>query len=132
MIFGLFKKAPKQALTRAQCLQATPRISGGVHLERTPAGEPVLLVERQVSEDSSRFGRKMFGKMGPRQLILDDLGTYVFGLIDGERTVREISSRFAEEHSLHPREAETSVTAFLNLLVQRNAITVVIPETETV
>lgn len=60
--------------------------------------------------------------MVPKKLQLDALGTEVWDLIDGRRSVRKIIQRFAETHRLHPREAEVSVTRFLRELGKRGLI----------
>ena len=57
-----------------------------------------------------------------RQLQLDELGTAVWDLLDGKRTVRHVISKFAKAYQLHPREAEVSVTQFLRDLGKRGII----------
>ena len=57
-----------------------------------------------------------------RKLQLDELGTAVWDLMDGNRTVRRIISEFAGTFQLHPREAEVSVTQFLRDLGKRGLI----------
>ena len=57
-----------------------------------------------------------------RKLQLDELGTAVWDLLDGKRTVRRIVSEFANTHQLHPKEAEVSVTQFLRDLGKRGII----------
>jgi hypothetical protein len=50
------------------------------------------------------------------------LGTEVWGLIDGNRSVRRIIEIFAETHQLQIREAEVAVSQFIRLLGQRGLI----------
>ena len=59
---------------------------------------------------------------GSRKLQLDNLGTEVWKMIDGKRTVRDIVDAFAETHQLESREAEMAVTQFLRTLGKRGLI----------
>jgi hypothetical protein len=58
----------------------------------------------------------------PKRLQLDTLGTAVWDMIDGRRTVSQIIQVFAEKYRLYPREAEVSVTRFLRELGKRGLI----------
>lgn len=57
-----------------------------------------------------------------RRVQLDEPGTEVLNLCDGQRTVEEIIERFAQEHRLSFREGQTAVTQFLRELVRRGII----------
>ncbi len=57
-----------------------------------------------------------------RPLQLDQLGTEVWELIDGNRSVRRIIERFAATHQLQIREAEVAVSQFIRMLGQRGVI----------
>jgi Coenzyme PQQ synthesis protein D (PqqD) len=61
-------------------------------------------------------------QIGSRKLQLDRLGTEVWKLIDGQRTVQEIVNAFAGSHQLETREAEMAVTQFLRDLGKRGVI----------
>ena len=61
-------------------------------------------------------------QIGSRKLQLDNLGTEVWKMIDGKRTVRDIVDAFAETHQLEDREAEMAVTQFLRDLGKRGLI----------
>lgn len=57
-----------------------------------------------------------------RTIELDELGTATWKLIDGDKSVEEITRRFAEQHSLLQRESELTVSAFINELGKRGII----------
>ena len=59
---------------------------------------------------------------GFRKLQLDNLGTEVWKMIDGKRTVQDIVVRFARIHQLGARESESAVTQFLRDLGKRGVI----------
>jgi hypothetical protein len=57
-----------------------------------------------------------------KKLQLDTMGTAVWDLVDGNRTVRRIVQIFAEAHRLDNKEAEVSVTSFIRELGQRGLL----------
>jgi len=59
---------------------------------------------------------------GSRKLQLDNLGTEVWKMIDGKRTVRDIVDAFSKVHQLESREAEVAVTQFLRDLGKRGLV----------
>jgi hypothetical protein len=60
-----------------------------------------------------------------RRVELDALGTSVLKLCEGRRTVEEIIEKFAADHKLSFREAQLSVTRFLEMLSQRGIVAIV-------
>ena len=65
-----------------------------------------------------------------RELVLDRMGTRIWRLCDGERTVETIVERFAEQHGLSFHEARVAVTNYLKLLVQRGALAIAVRDEE--
>ena len=63
-----------------------------------------------------------------RRLTLDRLGSEIWNLCDGQRTVEEAIDVFAERHALTFHEARVAVTGYLKALVQRGALAVELPE----
>ncbi|MCK5417747.1 MAG: PqqD family protein, partial [Desulfobacterales bacterium] len=57
-----------------------------------------------------------------KKLQLDTLGSSVWDLLDGKRSVRQLIQIFAETHQLQPREAEVAVTQFIRELGRRGLI----------
>lgn len=57
-----------------------------------------------------------------RKLQLDELGSQVWLMIDGERRVSELISEFANAVTITSQEAEISVTTFLRELGKRGLI----------
>jgi hypothetical protein len=57
-----------------------------------------------------------------RKLQLDQLGTDVWELLDGNRSVNQVIRAFARKHRLHQKEAEVSVVQFLRELGRRGLI----------
>ena len=57
-----------------------------------------------------------------RKLELDNLGTDVWQMIDGKRTVQDIIDEFAQIHQLAVAESESAITQFLRDLGKRGLI----------
>lgn len=57
-----------------------------------------------------------------RKIQLDRIGTDVFNLCDGVRTVERIVETFASLHKLTFREAQLSISQFMRMMVQRGLI----------
>ena len=56
---------------------------------------------------------------------LDEIGTFVWGLVDGKRTVAGIAAELAKEYKLNKHEAEASLLEFIDRLRQRGCISLV-------
>lgn len=121
---GLFKKkAP--SISRAEALACTPIRSEQAQEKRLDSGE-VLLIYPGVAPGwvvaiSKKIGNGL-ENLPPRKLQFDELGSAVWDLLDGEKTVRHIIELFAEKYQLHPSEAEVSVTRFLKELGRRGLV----------
>ncbi len=85
------------------------------------AGEAILSVPRR----KDRFG-KIMGVLvrAPevRTVQLDEVGTFVWQLCDGTRTVEAIVKRTSEEYKMSRREVEISVTTYLQMLTERRFV----------
>ena len=122
----LFKsRSSKSELSREQALGCIPVKSVHVTEERRGADEIIIAYPMMVRAVLSRLLERFGGrpeKVRIKKLQLDELGTEVWEMVDGRRTVREIVADFAAAHRLEPREAEVSVTHFLRMLGQRGLI----------
>lgn len=57
-------------------------------------------------------------------VTLDALGTEVWTLCDGRRTVEDLIDAFAAKHGLSFHEARVAVTQYLKVLIQRGVLAV--------
>ena len=119
------KKSELSRPSRRETLEYTPvkniqisetRLESGVVIIEYPlAVRPwIVAVARRLGGDQNRKQTK--------KLQLDAMGTSVWDLEDGKRSVRMIIRNFAKAHRLENREAEISVTSFLRQLGQRGLI----------
>ena len=122
----LFKKKPQRpSISRAEALDRIPVKNRQISENRLETGE--IVISYQVTMRSFFSGlAKRFG--GPevqtqmKKLQLDELGTSVWNLMDGNRSVRQLVKIFASTHQLETREAEVSVTQFIRELGRRGLI----------
>ncbi len=120
------RKQPKpDGFDRVAALRCTPVKSVRVSEQRLENGE--VLVQYPVT--ARPWMAKLMQRLGrpadavqSRKLQLDSLGTAVWDLIDGKRSVNEIIQQFAGAYRLQPREAEVSVTRFIRELGRRGLI----------
>lgn len=61
---------------------------------------------------------------------LDGIGSEIWSLCDGERTVEAIADIFAERHKLTFHEARVALTSYLKLLVERGAMVLARPKAD--
>jgi hypothetical protein len=88
-------------------------------------------VEVVVPRRKDVFGRTMgflFFVPESRPVILDEVGTRVWHLCDGERTVEQISRVLSDEYKLGRREVEASLTEYLRTLGKRGMVGFLVPK----
>jgi hypothetical protein len=119
------RKPPSPAISREEALRCRPWKSTEVTEEHLQSGDVVLSYPVVMRPWFARLLHRMGGPeetVRIKKLQLDALGTAVWELMDGRRTVRQVIEDFAGEHQLHPREAEVSVTLFLRDLGRRGIV----------
>ena len=113
-------------LTRAQALLCIPVKGSHVQETRLESGEILLSYPDYQQPWFARLIRRLDRtgnhKVRVKKLQLDTLGTSVWELLDGTRSVQKITELFAEKYSLHPKEAEVSVSQFMRELGRRELI----------
>ncbi|WP_035273810.1 PqqD family protein [Desulfogranum japonicum] len=126
-MFSFLKKSPSQdPLSRQEALACIPVQHPLIEEENNEQG---LLIRYPV-EQAPFFEKVLIRISGThperkymmKKLQLDVLGSQVWRLIDGQRTVREIATVLHREHQLNPREAEIAVGSFLRELGRRSII----------
>ena len=122
----LFKTKPKRpTISRAEALDRIPVKNRQISENRLDSGEVVISYPVTMRSLFAGLARR-FGQAEVqtriKKLQLDELGTSVWNLMDGERSVRQLIKMFAGTHQLEPREAEVSVTQFIRELGRRGLI----------
>ena len=121
-----FKKKPKgPAISRAEALDRIPVKNRQISENRLETGEVIISYPVTMRPIFAGLARRFGGaevQTRMKKLQLDELGTLVWNLMDGERSVRQLIKMFAETHQLEAREAEVSVTQFIRELGRRGLI----------
>ena len=119
------KKTRENPLSRREALEYTPVRSRQITEIRLDSGEVIieypLIVRPWIAAVAKRLGGLQDRKQ-TRKLQLDALGTSVWDLVDGKRSVRMIIQIFSKAHRLETKEAEVSVTSFIRQLGQRGLL----------
>lgn len=106
-------------------LQAIPEKNTAAQVTRH--GEQVSIFIRNVRPAYLRPPISWFVPFKERRIVaLDALGTRLWTLCDGSRTVEDIIDAFCADYELSFHEAKTCVTDYLKKLVQRGVLAVVI------
>ena len=117
------KQAP--AISAVDLLDAVPLRSQTVQGEKRPDGGWLLRVPLRRRWYTKPPLTWLMPLSRERAIGLDRLGSEVWEVCDGRRTVQEIVDLFAAAHDLTFHEARLSVTAFLRLLTRRGLVVVV-------
>ena len=122
----VFKKKPKApSISRTEALDRIPVKNRQISENRLETGEIVIgypvTMRPLFAGLAKRFGGQEV-RTQIKKLQLDELGTSVWNLMDGRRSVRQLVKMFAETHQLETREAEVSVTQFIRELGRRGLI----------
>ena len=119
------KKSEPSHLSRTQALEYTPVKSREISQIRLESGEVVIEYPLAVRPWIAAVAKRLGGLQDRKQtqkLQLDAMGTSVWDLVDGKRSVRMIVQIFAKAHRLENKEAEVSVTSFIRQLGQRGLL----------
>lgn len=105
-------------LTRAEALSARPLRNPVITWEQQATGLVLLTVPVEL-KPWMRMLQAVIKVPAERKVELDELGSDVWQWVDGEATVGDLVARLGESHKLHRREAEVSLTQFLQTLAKR-------------
>ena len=122
-----FKRKPPP-LTREQSLEAIPVRNAALRFERDENG---LYTIRVPLRDA--WWVKGLSKVFPlpdegKRISLDEMGSAVLDLCDGETTVKEMIAETAKRFKLSRKEAEISLLAFLRELGKKGIIGLAVPK----
>jgi hypothetical protein len=122
----VFKKKPKRPkISRAEALNRIPVKNVQITEDRLETGEALIGYPVTIRPFFSSLVKRFGGteeQVQTKKLQLDSLGSSVWDLLDGKRSVRQLIQIFAETHQLQPREAEAAVTQFIRELGRRGLI----------
>ena len=119
------KKRKKPQISRAEALKCTPVISAKIVEDRLESGAVIIRYPVTIRPFFATWVKRFGGPdnyIQTKELQLDELGSAVWDLLDGKRSVRQLIQIFAETHQLQFREAEVAVTQFIREVGKRGLI----------
>jgi len=119
------KKKDAPAITRPEALASIPLKNPRIKEKRLDTGEVLLTYTVSIRPWFAGLVRRLGRErdiLKTKEIHLDRLGTTVWDLINGNRSVRAIAVEFSKSYRLEKREAEVSVTQFLRELGKRGLI----------
>jgi len=122
----LSKKGHKRPpLTRTESLACIPQKSPSVTWEILENGDIIVEYPLNIKpfflQIAERFQKGRQQKL-TKKLQLDNLGSMVWRIVDGERDIKTIIKQFAADTGISIQEAELSVTTFFRELGRRGLI----------
>ena len=113
------RRRPK--MDKKEALAILPVRNALVQWERK--GREVILTIPMRRDGMARIVKFVLRKMpDTRQIALDDVASRVWELCDGQRNINDVVSAISKEYKLERREAEASVTMFLQTLAKKSLI----------
>jgi pyrroloquinoline quinone biosynthesis protein D len=86
---------------------------------------PDSVLRHAIQTRVRRFRGKMFIAAGEEAYELDELAQFIFGLVDGEKTVTEIGTRISRDYDVPVDEATADVAELLTPFAKAGMLEVV-------
>ena len=118
-----FLKIKPPMVDRKAAMTLRPGRNSLLTYEKSGTGETVLTIPQneKVNPVTKAMARWLRAPT-ERKVELDEVGGFVWELCDGDHTVESIVHKTSKQYKLNRREAEVSVTMFLQMLHERNFI----------
>jgi hypothetical protein len=88
----------------------------------TRSEDEVTLVIPMRDDRLAKVLGRIFKVPKERKIVLDEVGSAVWELCDGERDINAIVVDVCKKYKLSRREAEASISSYLKILAQKNLI----------
>jgi len=119
------KQNPLPRIIKQTALAAIPVQNSEVTAVTLASGQILIRYPVTLRPWLAKWFRRFKGaspQIRSRKIELDPIGTDVWQMIDGKRTVQEIIDEFAQIHQLPTAESESAITQFLRDLGKRGLI----------
>jgi hypothetical protein len=115
----------QETLSRTESLACIPRKNDEIDWQELENGNILFTYAIPLSRFFTALHQKFSknqAEVPTKKLQLDQMGSFVWHLIDEKNTVKDIIKIFAEDYKVSNQEAETAVASFLKTLGQRGFI----------
>ncbi len=120
-------RQPSPQITRQQALAIKPLHNPNLEWKYNEEGHVVATLTRRKGL-GSKFIDFFLAVPQQRSVILDEVGSFVWKMCDGEHSVEQISEALSEKYVLTRREVEVSLNEYLRMLAKRGMILVAVPQ----
>ncbi len=121
------KKRPDSDFNRRDVLKALPLRNQLIKWEVDDKQE-VSLVIPQKQRFLISIAAKLFRLPDKRVIVLDDVGSFVWQLCDGQNTVGHVVNQLCNRYQMTRKEAETSLFTYMRQLGKRGIIGFAVPK----
>ena len=126
MMVSLRLKKPQGGLTRDQAMAAWPVRNPSIKWQTNEEDLVVVELPRRKDWVGGLLGF-LFYVPEAKPIQLDEVGTFVWSLCDGDHTVNDLVQELCREYKLNKREVEVSLTQYLQTLGKRGLVAFAIP-----
>lgn len=118
-----FLKVAQPAVDRQAVMHLRPAKNTNLTWAKSESGEVILTIPQNEKANAlTRWFAKWLEVPKERRVELDEVGSYVWEACDGKNTVETIVRLTGQQFKMNRREAEVSVTMFLQMLHERKFI----------
>lgn len=115
-----FLKVGPPEVDRKAAMTLRPLRNPALTWDKRETGETILTVPMNAKVGPlTRVMAKFLQAPTERHVELDEVGGFVWELCDGQNTVETIVQKTSRQYKMNCREAEVSVTMFMQMLHQR-------------
>lgn len=115
----LRKRPP--AFSKEQVLASKPLRNPNLEWTKNEEGEIVITIRRRSDWKGKALGL-LFPVPPQRTIVLDEPGTFVWSLCDGETDIQTMMRKLAQRYQLNIKEAELSLTTYLRNMGKRGLV----------
>ncbi|KPJ62864.1 MAG: hypothetical protein AMS15_02500 [Planctomycetes bacterium DG_23] len=120
-----FRKKPR-GLSRDESFATIPVRNQLLEYQEDEEGLVSIKIPRKDTRLVKAMSKMMY--VPPSRVIsLDEIGSYVWRMCDGQTTVRQIIDDFRKTHKLSRKEAEIFIVTFLRTLAKKGIIGLAVP-----
>jgi hypothetical protein len=130
ILYKLRLKKRPDSFNREDILNALPLRNKLIEWELDDKGE-VSLVIPQKQKLWVRLASKIFMLPDKRVIVLDDVGSYVWELCDGQNQIHQVVKQLCKRYKMTRKEAETSLFTYMRQLGKRGIIGFAVPKKQT-
>lgn len=107
--------------SKEQVMASKPLRNPNLEWEKNEDGEIVITIRRRSDWKVKALGL-LFPVPQQRTIVLDEPGTFVWSLCDGETDIQTMMRKLAQQYQLNIKEAELSLTTYLRNMGKRGLV----------